>query len=168
MRNFTPHEINIIDVNSIMYNSKIRKYVPDEREWLQCLLCNIDWVWEPDKSSTQFCPQCGQIHFGAGTKDSGYVKVLKIVASLPSAGLLSAKIETAQGPVIDDIPTFNKIVTGCDLLPTGDDKLIVSAIYAVAARQCGFDMSRIMVVADPVVTPDDTKILGCIGVGPAM
>jgi hypothetical protein len=125
MRNFTPHSIKIIDQNSVVFDSKIRKYVPGESEPV-------------------------------------------ILVEFPSNGMLSGKIETVPGELIDGVPTYVKKVVGCDPLPDGDDMLIVSAIYAVAARQSGFCMDRLLVIADPVVTPDGNQILGCIGVGPAM
>jgi len=125
MRNFTPHSIKIIDVNSVVFDSKIRKYVPGESESV-------------------------------------------IVAEFPSSGMLSGNIQTVPSESIDGVPVYVKKVIGCDPLPDGDDMLIVSAIYAVAARKSGLPMNRLLVIADPVVTPDGNQILGCIGVGPAM
>jgi hypothetical protein len=91
-----------------------------------------------------------------------------IITEFPSNGMLSGNIQTVPGEPIDNVPTYYKKVVGCDPLPDGDDMLIVSAIYAVAARKSGLPMDRLLVIADPVVTPDGNQILGCIGVGPAM
>lgn len=126
MRNFTPHVIKIIDVNSVKFDPKIRKYIP-----------NTD---------------CDPI----------------IIAEFSSSGMLSAKMETVAGKPIGNIPIFEKKVVGCDPLPDGEDKLIVSAIFAVTVKQLGLSTDRLLIVADPVVTPDGNQILGCIGLGPAL
>lgn len=87
--------------------------------------------------------------------------------SIPSSGVLNAKIDTVTGSDIDGIPTFVKKVTGCDPLPSGSDLVIVSALYAVAAAKSGLDMSRIFTVADPVFSPDGRTVVGCRGICPA-
>jgi len=167
MRNFTPHCIKIIDQNSVVFDPKIRKYVPDERIWLYCKSCDQKWLWDSDDK--QSCPICNICY---AKNNTGIVILVSnepiIIASIPSNGMLSGKIETVPGEPIDGVPVYVKKVVGCDPLPDGDDMLIVSAIYAVAARQSGLPMDRLLVIADPVVTPDGNQILGCIGVGPAM
>ena len=91
-----------------------------------------------------------------------------VVANIPSDGVLSAKIETAEGEPIDDIPVYGKKVVGCDPIPRGYDVVVVSALYVAAAKLMGFDVSRLYTIADPVYTPDGKTILGCRGIAPAM
>ena len=90
-----------------------------------------------------------------------------VVVTIPSSGMLSAKIETIDGEVINGIPTFEKKVSGCDLLPESYDIFIVSALYASCARAVGMDTSKMYTVADPVYTADGRTILGCKGICPA-
>lgn len=91
-----------------------------------------------------------------------------VVASIPSDGVLSAKIDTVELPEIDgSIPVFGKAIVGCDPLPEGYDIYIVSALYASAMRQMGEDTSKLYTVADPVYTEDGKTILGCRGICPA-
>ena|SRR5690606_25375791 len=89
-------------------------------------------------------------------------------ATIPSSGMLSAKIDTVDGDPVAGIPTFVKKVTGCDPLPAGSDVVVVSALYAAAAAKSGLDMSRIYTVADPVFSPDGRTVLGCRGICPAI
>ena len=88
--------------------------------------------------------------------------------TIPSAGVLNAKIDTVAGDPIDGVPTFVKSITGCDPLPDlGDgDFVIVSALFATAFRAMGGDCSRILLVADPVMTLDGKTFLGCRGLTP--
>lgn len=88
--------------------------------------------------------------------------------TIPSEGMLNAKINTIPGPEIDGIPTFKKEIVGCDPLPElgPDDYVIVSALYASAVRATGGDTSKLLLVADPVMTPDGKTFLGCRGLAP--
>ena len=94
-------------------------------------------------------------------------KGVTVVASIPSDGVLSAKIDTVDLPDIDGIPVYGKSIDGCDPLPEGYDLYIVSALYASAVRQIGGDTSKLYTVADPVYTEDGRTILGCRGICPA-
>jgi hypothetical protein len=95
-----------------------------------------------------------------------------VAVSIPSNGMLSAKMETESiEPIIVgdvSIPQFTKKVVGIDPLPEGYDVYIVSALYAMAARQCGLDMTKIRTVMDPVYSADGNSFVGCLGVGPAI
>lgn len=91
----------------------------------------------------------------------------QIVKSIPSNGVLSARIETVEGNTIEGIPTFKKKIVGCDPIPEGYDIIIVSALYVSAARAMGWDTSRLYTVADPVYSLDGKTILGCRGICPA-
>lgn len=95
--------------------------------------------------------------------------------TIPSNGMLSAKMSTEPGQPVDNIPTFVKKVIGCDPLPDEvgpDDVVIVSALYATAYRQVNGDDPRIHTVADPVYAPDDgsgkATIIGCRGICPTI
>lgn len=90
------------------------------------------------------------------------------VASIPSSGMLSAKIATVADGAINGIPVFRKTVTGIDALPDGDSLCIVSALFATAAQQQGLDLSRIVTVADPVFSADGRTVLGCLGICPVI
>lgn len=94
-------------------------------------------------------------------------KEVTVVASIPSDGVLSAKIDTVELPEIDGIPVFGKAIVGCDPLPEGYDLYVVSALYASAVRAQGGDTSKLYTVADPVYTEDGRTVLGCRGICPA-
>lgn len=94
-------------------------------------------------------------------------KDVTVVASIPSDGVLSAKIDTVELPEIDGIPVFGKAIVGCDPLPEGYDLYVVSALYASAVRAQGGDTSKLYTVADPVYTEDGRTVLGCRGICPA-
>lgn len=87
----------------------------------------------------------------------------EITISIPSDGMLNAKIESVQADSINGVPTFGKKVIGCDPIPEGDI-IIVSALYVSAARAMGLDTARLYTVADPVYSPDGKTILGCRGI----
>lgn len=91
----------------------------------------------------------------------------EIVMSIPSSGMLSAKIETVQTESIDGIPVFAKRVTGCDPIPEDYEVIVVSALYVSAARAMGLETSRLYTVADVVYSQDGRTILGCRGICPA-
>jgi hypothetical protein len=90
-----------------------------------------------------------------------------VILSIPSTGMLSAKISTIDLPSIADIPVFGKSFSGVDNLPDGYDVYIVSALYASAAKAAGVDCSKLYTVADPVYTPDGNSFIGCRGICPA-
>ena len=93
-----------------------------------------------------------------------------VAMSIPSTGMLSAKIDTVDSEPIQNIPVFSKEVVGCDPLPTemtDDDIIIVSALYASAYRKVHGDDRRLYTIADPVYTPDGKTILGSRGICPA-
>lgn len=96
---------------------------------------------------------------------------LYISQSIPSLGMLNAKIDTVPGEPIDGIPTFIKKVVGCDPLPDKvgpNDIVVVSALYATAYRMTYGDDDRLYTVADPVYDAEDPrKILGSRGICPA-
>lgn len=89
------------------------------------------------------------------------------LVTIPSAGVLNAKISTVGAEAIDGIPVFDKVIEGCDPLPDDGEIHIVSALYASAAAKAGFDMSRIMLVADPVMSEDGKTFIGCRGLAKA-
>lgn len=91
----------------------------------------------------------------------------QIVASIPSNGILSVKIDTVVAGCINGIPVFGKNISGCDPILDGYDVYIVSALYASAARACGMDTSKLYTVADPVYSADGRTILGSRGICPA-
>jgi len=83
--------------------------------------------------------------------------------TIPSSGILNAKINTANTKPIEGIPCFDKEIINCDPLPDDGNIHIVSALYASAAAKAGMDMSRIMLVADPVMSEDGKTFIGCRG-----
>ena len=91
----------------------------------------------------------------------------KVVLSIPSTGMLNAKINAVDLPAIETIPVFGKSFSGVDMLPEGYDIYIVSALYSSAAQKAGMDMSKIFTVADPVYTEDGNSFIGCRGISPA-
>jgi hypothetical protein len=94
-----------------------------------------------------------------------------VVLSIPSTGMLNAKVTTIDLPSIpvfgNSIPVFGKSFSGVDALPDGYDIYIVSAMYASAAARNGVDMSKVYTVADPVYTDDGNSFTGCRGICPA-
>jgi len=91
----------------------------------------------------------------------------EVVLSIPSTGMLNAKINAVDLPAIETIPVFGKSFSGVDMLPEGYDIYIVSALYSSAAQKAGMDMSKIFTVADPVYTEDGNSFIGCRGISPA-
>lgn len=86
-----------------------------------------------------------------------------VTNSIPSAGMLNAKLESVPTDNIDGIPCFEKKIVGCDDIPEVD-VIIVSALFFSAARACNKDVCRLYTVADPVYSLDGTKILGSLGI----
>jgi hypothetical protein len=91
-----------------------------------------------------------------------------VIATIPSAGVASAKIATVADDKIGDVPVFRKQITGCDPLPDIPDAVfVVSALYASAYRQVNGNTDRLYTVADPVYSADGRTILGSLGICPA-
>lgn len=103
------------------------------------------------------------IHFDSAIRKWVAAADIKPVISIPSSGVLNAKISTVDAGHVDGIPCFDKHIDGCDPLPDDGNVHIVSALFASAAAKSGMDMSRIVLVADPVMTPDGKTFLGCRG-----
>jgi hypothetical protein len=87
----------------------------------------------------------------------------KPILVIPSSGALNARISTVDADPVDGIPCFDKCIDGCDPLPDDGAIHIVSALYASAAAKAGFDMSRILLVADTVMSEDGKTFIGCRG-----
>lgn len=87
--------------------------------------------------------------------------------SIPSTGVLNAKINTVETNAIDDIPVFDKSIEGCDPIPDDGNLHVVSALYMAAARAAGLDISRLLLVADPVMSPNGKSFVGCRGLAKA-
>lgn len=88
-----------------------------------------------------------------------------IVLSIPSNGVLNAKIDTVDSTstyLEGIIPMFIKKITGFDPLPDGYDIYIVSALYynAVAGLPIA---DKCFTVSDPVMTDDGNTFVGCRG-----
>lgn len=90
-----------------------------------------------------------------------------VLFSIPSSGMLNAKITTVNSGDIDGIPVYSKQFTGVDPLPCGYDIYIVSALYSGAAQKQGVDLAKIYTVADPVYSADGATVIGCRGISPA-
>lgn len=87
----------------------------------------------------------------------------EVVLSIPSNGVLNAKIPTTELPHIGDIPVFGKTIEGYDQIPEGFDIVIVSALYAAAVEgEPGSE--SIYTVADPVMSEDGQTFVGCRGI----
>ena len=90
----------------------------------------------------------------------------EVVLSIPSNGMLNAKIDVVEMPQIGEIPIFGKTISGCDPLPEGYDMYIVSALYSSAILKTGVDVSKVYTVADPVMSEDGQTFVGCRGLAP--
>lgn len=93
---------------------------------------------------------------------------LDVIASLLSQAMVSAKIDKDESGRLDDIPIQAQKVVGIDPLPEGYDAYVVSAIYAIAARQLDMDTSRLYIIADPVFSADGKTVIGCRALAPAL
>lgn len=88
---------------------------------------------------------------------------------IKSSGVLSANINTITNGDIAGIPLFTKNIEGCNEIPDwvkDDDYVIVSALYASAYRATHDDCSKLLLVADPVMSEDGKTFLGCRGLTP--
>ena len=86
---------------------------------------------------------------------------------IPSSGMLSAVIITDDMDGVAGLPVRRKLVASCDPVPDAD-VIIVSVMYASAARQFGYSIENLYTVADPVYTEDGSKVLGSLGICPAL
>lgn len=107
------------------------------------------------------------IHFDATIRKYVAATDVKPIITIPSSGILNARISTVDTDPVDSIPCFDKCIDGCDPLPDDGAIHIVSALYASAAAKAGFDMNRIMLVADPVMSEDGKTFIGCRGLAKA-
>jgi len=90
----------------------------------------------------------------------------QITKTIPSSGMVSAKINSVISGNINGIPKYDKEIIGLDHLPEGYDIYIVSAIYAVAAQKAGVN-NEIYVITEPVFDMDGKTVLGCLGISKA-
>jgi|GEM_PF-2804579 len=106
--------------------------------------------------------------YGFSSEVKRYVSAdAKVAVSLPSSGMLSAKIDTVEMPSIGKIPVFGKTVTGIDPMPEAD-AIITSAMYAQAAQILGYKTDKLYTIADPVYDLSGRTVLGCLGVSPVL
>jgi hypothetical protein len=91
----------------------------------------------------------------------------KITISIPSNGMLNAKINTVDADSVNSIPVFSKAIDSCDLLPDGYDIYIVSALFSNAYTKVFGNTDGLYTVADPVYSIDGRTILGSRGICPA-
>ena len=87
-----------------------------------------------------------------------------VVVTIPSDGVLNAKIDTVELSPVGNIPAFGKTTTGFDPLPEGYDVYIVSVLYATAYKGSNPSDDRIYTVADPVMSDDGKTFRGCRGI----
>lgn len=86
------------------------------------------------------------------------------VITIPSSGPLNADITTIDiDPIDDNIPLFAKAIKGCDDVPNDGAIHVVSALFASAFIKKGGNPNRILLVADPVMSPDGKSFIGCRG-----
>jgi hypothetical protein len=85
------------------------------------------------------------------------------VVTIPSSGPLNADIITVDVDPVDKIPMFAKAIRGCDPLPNDGAIHIVSALFASAFIKGGGNPNRILLEADPVMSPDGKTFLGYRG-----
>lgn len=103
------------------------------------------------------------IHFDASIRKYVAPTGTTPILTIPSSGILNARISTVDADPVDGIPVFEKKIEGCDPLPDDGNIHVVSALYASAAAKAGMDMKRIMLVADPVMSEDGKTFIGCRG-----
>jgi hypothetical protein len=90
----------------------------------------------------------------------------EVVLSIPSNGVLSAKVSSVDLPSIDGIPVHGKMFTGVDSIPEGYDVVIVSQMFVSAVDSLGRNISNLYTVSDPVYSTDGKTIHGCRGICP--
>lgn len=89
----------------------------------------------------------------------------KPVATLPSEGMLSAKIKYRRDTDINGIPIFSPQIESVDPIPEGDSCFfVVSALYVSAVQMLGDDPSRLLTVSNPVYeNTENPRPVGCLG-----
>lgn len=109
--------------------------------------------------NAEYSPEIRKFTAPAGTEPSITIK---------SSGVLNARISTVTNGELEDVPLFSKEIQGCDELPelNDGDYVIVSALYASAYRATHEDCSKLLLVADPVMSEDGKTFLGCRGLAP--
>jgi len=89
----------------------------------------------------------------------------KIIKTIPSVGILNAKIETQQIDKKDEVTIYHKTIKDIDPLPETNEIIIVSALYALAVQKINPDKAnQCYTIADPVYNKDGTTVLGCLGI----
>lgn len=103
------------------------------------------------------------IHFDANIRKYVAPSDTTPILTIPSSGVLNAKIDTVDDDPLDGVPIFAKVINGCDPIPDDGNIHIVSALYASAAAKAGYDLTRLLLVADPVMSTDGKTFIGCRG-----
>jgi len=89
------------------------------------------------------------------------------ILTIPSSGMVNAHITYTYDTMIDKIPIYKPVVQGIDPLPPKAmkaDIIIVSALYASAAKMVGVDTTKLVTVSQPVYdNPNNPRPVGCIG-----
>lgn len=87
-----------------------------------------------------------------------------VIAEIPSDGVLSAEFASVDVGSIDGIPLTHRMPILIEPLPDGDDYIIVSLVYASAAKEgvpsVKIDVNRLLTVGDTVYK--DGKPFGCL------
>ena len=92
------------------------------------------------------------------------------VMSIPSEGMLSAKMDREYIGMVDGCPMYRKVYRDVDPIPNyigEDDKVIVSALYYTAYQTVYGNIDhRLVTIMDPVYDASDTRrTIGSIGIG---
>ena len=77
----------------------------------------------------------------------------------PSGRLLNARMGEDESTPIDGVPTKRMAILSADPIPEGDDFYIVSQLYLAAAREMGWNTTRLLTIGGAVVD-DDGHIVG--------
>ena len=90
--------------------------------------------------------------------------------SIPSEGMLSAKMDREYVGIVDGCPMYRKVYRDVDDIPASvgaNDKVVVSALYLAAYEAVnGSADPRLVTIMDPVYDSSDTRrIIGSIGIG---
>lgn len=89
-----------------------------------------------------------------------------VIAEFPSEGVLSAHFTDVDSGNVDGVPLVRRAVLSADPMPTGDDYIIVSTVYAMAAKAASptlksvMNINRLLTVGDTVY--QDGKPVGCL------
>lgn len=110
------------------------------------------------------------VEFKAEIRKNVALPDYEVATSLPTDGVLSAKLESTPTEDILGIPCYEKQVVGCDPLPDeveDGDIVVVSALYATAYKRTYGDTDQLFTIADPVYSNDGKTVLGSLGICPA-